>query len=94
MATTPISIHQLIAVIKLARSYDARSNDTKAIIDACGTSGLVWPAGLLGGCCFGAEWHGPLAITYTNPMAPGAHPSVPRHTSGAGETRFGNWGVV
>lgn len=34
---------------------------------------------LLGGCCFGAEWHGPLAITYTNPLAPAAHPSVPRH---------------
>lgn len=34
---------------------------------------------LLGGCCFGSEWHGPLAITYTNPMAPAAHPSVPRH---------------
>lgn len=34
---------------------------------------------LLGGCCFGAEWHGPLAITYTDPMAPASHPSVPRH---------------
>jgi phosphatidylglycerol:prolipoprotein diacylglycerol transferase len=34
---------------------------------------------LLGGCCFGAEWHGPLSITYTDPLAPAAHPSVPRH---------------
>ena len=34
---------------------------------------------LLGGCCFGAEWHGPLAITYTNPLAPAAHPPVPRY---------------
>lgn len=34
---------------------------------------------LLGGCCFGAEWHGPLAVTYTDPMAPASHPSVPRH---------------
>jgi phosphatidylglycerol:prolipoprotein diacylglycerol transferase len=34
---------------------------------------------LLGGCCFGAEWHGPWAITYTHPLAPAAHPSVPRH---------------
>ncbi len=34
---------------------------------------------LLGGCCFGSEWHGPWAITYTDPMAPASHPSVPRH---------------
>ncbi len=34
---------------------------------------------LLGGCCFGAPWDGPLAITYTDPRAPGAHPAVPRH---------------
>ena len=34
---------------------------------------------LLGGCCFGCEWHGPWAITYTDPMAPASHPSVPRH---------------
>jgi phosphatidylglycerol:prolipoprotein diacylglycerol transferase len=34
---------------------------------------------LLGGCCFGAEWHGPFAITYTDPVAPAAHPPVPRH---------------
>jgi phosphatidylglycerol:prolipoprotein diacylglycerol transferase len=34
---------------------------------------------LLGGCCFGAEWHGPWAVTYTNPIAPASHPSVPRH---------------
>lgn len=34
---------------------------------------------LLGGCCFGAEWHGPWAVTATNPMAPMANPSVPRH---------------
>ncbi len=33
----------------------------------------------LGGCCFGREWHGPWATTYTDPMAPAAHPSVPRH---------------
>ncbi len=34
---------------------------------------------LLGGCCFGAEWHGPWAITATDPMSPMSHPSVPRH---------------
>ena len=34
---------------------------------------------LFGGCCFGAEWHGPFAITYTDPMAPASHPSVPRY---------------
>ncbi len=34
---------------------------------------------LLGGCCFGAEWHGAWAITYSDPMAPASHPSVPRH---------------
>lgn len=33
----------------------------------------------LGGCCFGCEWHGPWAATYTDPMAPAAHPPVPRH---------------
>jgi phosphatidylglycerol:prolipoprotein diacylglycerol transferase len=33
----------------------------------------------LGGCCFGRPWDGPFAVTYTDPMAPGAHPSVPRH---------------
>ncbi|MBN8616111.1 MAG: prolipoprotein diacylglyceryl transferase [Deltaproteobacteria bacterium] len=34
---------------------------------------------LLGGCCFGAEWHGPWAVTATDPMSPMSHPSVPRH---------------
>ena len=34
---------------------------------------------LMGGCCFGAEWHGPWAITFTHPMSPASHPSVPRH---------------
>jgi phosphatidylglycerol:prolipoprotein diacylglycerol transferase len=33
----------------------------------------------LGGCCFGAEWHGPWAVTFTHAMAPAAHPMVPRH---------------
>lgn len=33
----------------------------------------------LGGCCFGAEHHGALSVTFTEPMAPAAHPSVPRH---------------
>jgi phosphatidylglycerol:prolipoprotein diacylglycerol transferase len=33
----------------------------------------------LGGCCFGAPWDGPLAVLYTHPLAPGAHPSVLRH---------------
>lgn len=32
-----------------------------------------------GGCCYGAPWSGPLAVTYTDPSAPGAHPMVPRH---------------
>jgi len=26
----------------------------------------------LGGCCHGAPWHGPLAVTYTHPLAPAA----------------------
>src|SRR5688500_16366444 len=33
----------------------------------------------LGGCCYGRPWDGPWAVTYTHPMAPAAHPSVPRH---------------
>lgn len=34
---------------------------------------------LLGGCCFGDLWDGSWAVTYTDVMAPGAHPSEPRH---------------
>lgn len=33
----------------------------------------------LGGCCYGAAWSGPWAVTYLHPLAPGAHPSLPRH---------------
>jgi len=33
----------------------------------------------LGGCCYGAAWSGPWAITYLSPLAPAAHPSLPRH---------------
>ncbi len=33
----------------------------------------------LGGCCYGAPWDGPWAVVYTHPLAPAAHPSVPRH---------------
>lgn len=33
----------------------------------------------LGGCCYGSPWDGPWAVTYTHPLAPAAHPSVPRH---------------
>ena len=33
----------------------------------------------LGGCCYGAPWDGPLAVTFTHPLAPAAHPPVPRH---------------
>ncbi len=33
----------------------------------------------LGGCCYGAPWHGALAVTYSDPLAPGAHPALPRH---------------
>jgi phosphatidylglycerol:prolipoprotein diacylglycerol transferase len=33
----------------------------------------------LGGCCYGAAWSGPWAVTYLDPLAPAAHPSVPRH---------------
>lgn len=33
----------------------------------------------LGGCCFGAEHDGPLSVVFTDPLAPAAHPSVPRH---------------
>ena len=32
-----------------------------------------------GGCCYGAPWDGPLAVTYTDLIAPGAHPMVARH---------------
>lgn len=34
---------------------------------------------LLGGCCYGSAWDGPWALTYVHPLAPGAHPSFPRH---------------
>jgi formylglycine-generating enzyme required for sulfatase activity len=34
---------------------------------------------LLGGCCYGAPWDGPLAVVATDPRAPAAHPPVPRH---------------
>lgn len=33
----------------------------------------------LGGCCFGRPYDGPFHVTYTHPLAPAAHPSVPRH---------------
>jgi len=33
----------------------------------------------LGGCCYGQPWEGPWAVTYTHPLAPASHPSVPRH---------------
>ncbi|UJR86916.1 prolipoprotein diacylglyceryl transferase [Sandaracinus amylolyticus] len=33
----------------------------------------------LGGCCYGAEHHGPLAVVFTHPLAPAAHPPIPRH---------------
>ncbi|MBW2463779.1 MAG: prolipoprotein diacylglyceryl transferase [Deltaproteobacteria bacterium] len=33
----------------------------------------------LGGCCYGAPSDGPLAVIYTHPLAPGAHPSILRH---------------
>jgi phosphatidylglycerol:prolipoprotein diacylglycerol transferase len=33
----------------------------------------------LGGCCYGAAWSGPWAVTYLDPLAPAAHPSVARH---------------
>lgn len=33
----------------------------------------------LAGCCFGRPWDGPLAVTFTDSLAPAAHPSVPRH---------------
>jgi phosphatidylglycerol---prolipoprotein diacylglyceryl transferase len=33
----------------------------------------------LGGCCYGAAWSGPWAVTYSHPLAPAAHPSVSRH---------------
>jgi phosphatidylglycerol:prolipoprotein diacylglycerol transferase len=33
----------------------------------------------LGGCCYGAPFSGPWAVTYTHPFAPAAHPAIPRH---------------
>lgn len=33
----------------------------------------------LGGCCFGNKHEGPLAVIFTHPLAPAAHPSMPRH---------------
>ncbi len=33
----------------------------------------------LGGCCYGAPFDGPWAVVYAHPLAPAAHPSVPRH---------------
>lgn len=32
-----------------------------------------------GGCCYGSEWNGPVAVVFTHPLAPAAHPSVARH---------------
>lgn len=34
---------------------------------------------LLGGCCYGRAFDGAWAVLYTHPLAPGAHPGVPRH---------------
>ncbi|HEX7480372.1 MAG TPA: prolipoprotein diacylglyceryl transferase family protein [Polyangiales bacterium] len=34
---------------------------------------------LLGGCCFGAPYAGPFAVSYTHPLAPAAHWPGPRH---------------
>jgi phosphatidylglycerol:prolipoprotein diacylglycerol transferase len=33
----------------------------------------------LGGCCFGRPFEGPWAVTAVDPLAPAAHPPVPRH---------------
>ncbi len=33
----------------------------------------------LGGCCYGRPWDGPWAVVATHPLAPAAHPAVPRH---------------
>lgn len=33
----------------------------------------------LGGCCYGEPWSGPWSVVYTHPLAPAAHPPVPRH---------------
>ena len=33
----------------------------------------------LGGCCYGRHWEGPVAVRYTDPMAPAAWPSILRH---------------
>lgn len=33
----------------------------------------------LGGCCFGREWAGPWAVTFTHELAPASMPPVPRH---------------
>lgn len=33
----------------------------------------------LGGCCYGRPFDGGWAVLYTHPLAPAAHPSVPRH---------------
>ena len=34
-----------------------------------------------GGCCFGRPFDGPWAVLATDPLAPAAHPAVPRHPS-------------
>jgi len=33
----------------------------------------------LGGCCFGAKWDGPCAVTFSHEMSPAAALSIPRH---------------
>ncbi len=33
----------------------------------------------LAGCCYGTSFDGAWAVTFTDPGAPGAHPSIPRH---------------
>lgn len=71
----------LLAVVLAARSF---ALPWLRIVDL-GVPGLALGHALgrigcfLGGCCYGAPWHGPWAALATHPLAAAAHPAVPRH---------------
>ncbi len=45
-----------------------------AIAHAIGRLGCFF-----GGCCYGSEWNGAVAVVFTHPLAPAAHPPLARH---------------
>jgi phosphatidylglycerol:prolipoprotein diacylglycerol transferase len=45
-----------------------------AIAHAIGRIGCFF-----GGCCYGSEWHGAVAVVFPHPLAPAAYPPLARH---------------